>query len=237
MEDRTHTVVITGGNRGLGKAIAERFVASGHRTAVLTRDGSAPAGARGYTADVADMASLQRALDHVRDDLGAIDVAVANAGITRDRRLTRMDEAEFAEVIDVNLTGAFRLSRLVIDEMVKTSYGRIVFISSVGAVMPSFGQVNYASSKAGLLGMARAIAGEYSHAGVTANVVAPGFVETDMTAALTPERREAILARVPAARAGTSEEIAAAVAWLAGPESGYITGAWIPVDGGVSMGH
>jgi 3-oxoacyl-[acyl-carrier protein] reductase len=231
------TVLVTGGSRGLGFAIAERFVADGHRVAVTSRSGGGPAGALDLAADVTDAGELAAAHDSVRESLGPIEVLVANAGITRDRSFGRMSEEDFTRVIDTNLTGAFRSCRLVIGDMVQGGFGRVVLISSVGGFIGSVGQVNYASSKAGLLGMARGLAQEFGTRGITANVVAPGPFATDMLASVTPERLEEIRRLVPLGRFGRDNEIAGTVAWLAGPDGGFVTGALIPVDGGAIMGH
>ncbi|MEY4457737.1 MAG: hypothetical protein RIS25_330 [Actinomycetota bacterium] len=231
------TVLITGGNRGIGYAIAERFIADGHRVAVTARSGSGPAGALTVIADVTDSDSLDAALTAVESELGPIEVLVANAGITKDTLLLRMTEDDFESVIDTNLTGSFRLVKRGIKSMLKARFGRIIFISSVVGLYGSPGQINYSASKSALVGFARSLTREVGSRGITANVVAPGFIETDMTAAL-PEAQQAEYQRnIPAGRFAHPSEVAAAVAWLASDDSGYISGAVIPVDGGLGMGH
>ncbi len=231
------TVLITGGNRGIGYAIAEEFVAQGHRVAVTARSGQGPEGTLTVQADVTDAASIDAAFTRVEEELGPIEVVVANAGITRDTLLLRMSEDDFTEVIDTNLTGAFRIVKRAAKGMLKARFGRIVLISSVVGLYGSPGQVNYSSSKAALVGFARSITRELGARNITANVVAPGFIETDMTAEL-PEAQQAEYKKsIPAARYGTAAEVAKAVAWLASDDAAYISGAVIPVDGGLGMGH
>jgi 3-oxoacyl-[acyl-carrier protein] reductase len=231
------TVLITGGNRGIGYAIAERFIADGHRVAVTARSGAGPAGALTVIADVTDSDSLDAALTAVESALGPIEVLVANAGITKDTLLLRMTEDDFESVIDTNLTGSFRLVKRGIKSMLKARFGRIIFISSVVGLYGSPGQINYSASKSALVGFARSLTREVGSRGITANVVAPGFIETDMTAAL-PEAQQAEYQRnIPAGRFAHPSEVAAAVAWLASDDSGYTSGAVIPVDGGLGMGH
>jgi 3-oxoacyl-[acyl-carrier protein] reductase len=231
------TVLVTGGNRGIGYAIAERFIADGHRVAVTTRSGSGPEGALTVTADVTDGASLDVAIAHVEAELGPLEVVVANAGITKDTLLLRMTDEDFEEVINTNLSGVFRVVKRSIKSMMKQRFGRIIFISSVVGLYGSPGQVNYAASKSGLVGFARSLTRELGARGITTNVVAPGFIDTDMTKALPPEQQEAYLESIPAGRFATPAEVAAAVAWLASDEAAYISGAVIPVDGGLGMGH
>jgi 3-oxoacyl-[acyl-carrier protein] reductase len=231
------TVLVTGGNRGIGYAIAERFIADGHRVAVTTRSGSGPEGALTVTADVTDGASLDVAIAHVEAELGPLEVVVANAGITKDTLLLRMTDEDFEEVINTNLSGVFRVVKRSIKSMMKQRFGRIIFISSVVGLYGSPGQVNYAASKSGLVGFARSLTRELGARGITTNVVAPGFIDTDMTKALPPEQQEAYLKSIPAGRFATPAEVAAAVAWLASDEAAYISGAVIPVDGGLGMGH
>ncbi len=231
------TVLITGGNRGIGYAIAERFIADGHRVAVTARSGSGPTGSMTVIADVTNAESLDAALTQVEAELGPIEVLVANAGITKDTLLLRMTEDDFESVIDTNLTGSFRLVKRGIKSMLKARFGRIIFISSVVGLYGSPGQINYSASKSALVGFARSLTREVGSRGITANVVAPGFIETDMTAAL-PEAQQAEYQRnIPAGRFAQPSEVAAAVAWLASDDSGYISGAVIPVDGGLGMGH
>ncbi|WP_066038804.1 beta-ketoacyl-ACP reductase [Herbiconiux solani] len=231
------TVLITGGNRGIGYAIAEEFVAQGHRVAVTARSGSGPAGTLTVIADVTDAASIDAAFTEVENELGPVEVVVANAGITRDMLLLRMSEDDFTSVIDTNLTGAFRVVKRASKGMLKARFGRIVLISSVVGLYGSAGQANYSASKAALVGFARSISRELGARNITANVVAPGFIETDMTAEL-PEAQQAEYKKsIPAGRYGSAAEVAKAVTWLAGDDAAYITGAVIPVDGGLGMGH
>ncbi|HEY5224842.1 MAG TPA: beta-ketoacyl-ACP reductase [Microbacteriaceae bacterium] len=231
------TVLVTGGNRGIGYAIAEEFVAQGHRVAVTARSGAGPAGTFAVQADVTDAASVDAAFTEIEGRLGPIEVVVANAGITRDTLLMRMSEDDFDAVIDTNLGGAFRVVKRASKGMLKLRFGRIVLISSVVGLYGSAGQVNYAASKSGLIGMARSITRELGTRGITANVVAPGFIETDMTAEL-PEAQQAEYKKsIPAGRYGTAAEVAKAVIWLASDDAGYVSGAVIPVDGGLGMGH
>jgi 3-oxoacyl-[acyl-carrier protein] reductase len=231
------TVLVTGGNRGIGYAIAEEFVAQGHRVAVTARSGSGPEGSLTVRADVTDAAAVDAAFTEVEASLGPIEVLVANAGITRDTLLMRMTEDDFDAVIDTNLGGAFRVVKRASKGMLKARFGRIVLISSVAGLLGSAGQVNYASSKSGLVGMARSITRELGARGITANVVAPGIIETDMTAELPEATLLDYKKSIPAGRFATASEVAKVVAWLAGDDSGYISGAVIPVDGGLGMGH
>ena len=231
------SVLVTGGNRGIGRAIAEAFLAQGDKVAVTTRSGGAPEGALDVRCDVTDPAAVEAAYAEVEAAHGPVEVLVANAGITSDTLLLRMSEEDWASVLDTNLTGSFRLAKRASKGMLRLKRGRIVFISSVVGLLGSAGQVNYAASKAGLVGMARSIARELGSRSITANVVAPGFIETDMTAVLGDEQREAIKAQVPLQRYGTCDEVAQTVLWLTGPGAAYVTGAVIPVDGGLGMGH
>ncbi len=231
-------VLVTGGNRGIGLAIARSFAESGHHVAVTTRSGAAPDGLVGVPCEVTDTASVDAAFTAAEQVLGGpVEVLVANAGITRDQLLMRMSDAEFDEVLDTNLAGAFRCARRASKGMIRLRYGRIIFVSSVVGLYGSPGQANYAASKAGLVGLARSISRELGGRGITANVVAPGFIHTDMTAELPDERRAAYLAAIPAGRFAAPEEVAAAVRFLASDEAGYVTGAVLPVDGGLGMGH
>ncbi len=231
------TVLITGGNRGIGFAIAEEFVAQGHRVAVTSRSGSGPAGALTVIADVTDSASLDAAFTTVEAELGPVEVVVANAGITRDTLLLRMSEDDFTAVIDTNLTGAFRTVKRAAKGLLKARFGRIILISSVVGLYGSAGQVNYSASKSALVGMARSLTRELGARGITANVVAPGFIETDMTASLAEDQQKAYQQSIPAGRFATPLEVARVVAWLASDDAAYISGAVIPVDGGLGMGH
>lgn len=231
------TVLITGGNRGIGRAIAEEFIAQGHRVAVTARSGSGPEGALTVLADVTDAASLDAAFTEVESTLGPVEVVVANAGITRDTLLLRMSEEDFTDVIDTNLSGAFRVVKRASKGMLKARFGRVILISSVVGLLGSAGQINYSASKSGLIGIARSLTRELGSRGITANVVAPGFIDTDMTAELPQEQQEAYLKQIPAARFATPSEVAKVVTWLASDDAAYISGAVIPVDGGLGMGH
>ncbi len=230
-------MLVTGGNRGIGRAIAEAFVAQGDRVAVTTRSGGAPEGCLDVRCDITDPAAVEAAFAEVEAAHGPVEVLVANAGITADGLLVRMSDDDWASVIDTNLTGSFRLAKRAVSKMMRARRGRIIFISSVVGLLGSGGQVNYAASKAGLVGMARSIAREYGSRGITANVVAPGFVETDMTDTLSDELKAQYKAQVPLGRYASTDEIASAVTWLASDGAAYITGAVIPVDGGLGMGH
>jgi 3-oxoacyl-[acyl-carrier protein] reductase len=232
----TRTVLVTGGNRGIGLACVRAFVADGHRVASLSRSGGEVDGALSVACDLADPEALDAALIQVEDELGPIEVLVANAGMTRDGLLVRMSDEDFTSVLDTNLTGTFRLARAVSKKMMRARFGRIILMSSVGAYLGAAGQANYAASKAGLIGLGRAMARELASRSITVNVVAPGPIDTDMFAAVTDARREELAATVPLNRLGAPEEVAAAVRFLASDEAGYITGAVLPVDGGLGMG-
>jgi len=229
--------LVTGGNRGIGAAIAERLAADGHRVVVGSRSGEAPAGLAAVPMDVSNPASITAAVASVEAEHGPIHILVANAGITRDGLLMRMSDADIDDVIATNLTGAIRCARSTLRGMVKARSGRIIFISSVVWAAGSAGQVNYAAAKAGIVGAARSLAREVGSRGITVNVIAPGFVETDMTAALDEARRAEIATAIPLGRYAGPEEIAGVVSFLAGSDAQYITGAVIPVDGGLGMGH
>ncbi len=233
----TRTVLITGGNRGIGYAIAQEFLAAGHRVAVTARSGRGPEGSLTVTADVTDAASIDAAFTEVEAALGPVEVVVANAGITRDTLLLRMTEEDFTDVIDTNLTGAFRVVKRASKNLLKARFGRVILISSVVGLYGSAGQVNYASSKAGLVGFARSLTRELGGRAITANVVAPGFIETEMTAALSEEQQTEYKRNIPAGRFATPVEVARVVLWLASDDAAYISGAVIPVDGGLGMGH
>ncbi len=237
MSSEPRNVVITGANRGIGRAIAERFVAAGDNVATVYRGGDLPDGVYGAVADMRDAEAIDAAFTQIEEHQGLTGVLVANAGMNRDTLLMRMSDEDFEEVLDVNLTGAFRCVRRVSKGMIRNRGGRIVFISSVVGLYGSPGQVNYAAAKAGLVGMARSITREIGARGITANVVAPGFIDTDMTRALPESTRKEYLAAIPAARFSEPSEVAAAVEFLASEEAGYISGAVIPVDGGLGMGH
>jgi NAD(P)-dependent dehydrogenase (short-subunit alcohol dehydrogenase family) len=231
------TVLVTGGNRGIGLAIAQAFAKQGDRVAVTHRGTGAPSGLFAVTCDITDPAAVDAAFGEIEAEFGPVEVLVANAGITDDTLLMRMSEEQFTRVVDTNLSGAWRCARRAATRMVRGRWGRMIFISSVVGLYGSAGQVNYAASKAGLIGMARSITRELGSRNVTANVVAPGFVDTDMTAALPEDRRAEYLEAIPAGRFGAPDEVAAVVAWLASDAAGYVSGAVIPVDGGLGMGH
>jgi 3-oxoacyl-[acyl-carrier protein] reductase len=230
-------VLVTGGNRGIGRAVAEAFLAEGDRVAVTSRSGNAPEGAFAVPCELTDPDSVTAAYDAVEAHQGPVEVLVANAGVTRDTLLLRMSEDDWAATIDTNLTGTFRLVKRAAKGMLRQRRGRIVLVSSVVALLGSPGQVNYAASKAGLVGLARSLAREIGSRGITVNVVAPGYVETDMTAALPEEQQAAYRAQIPLQRFASAAEVAGAITWLASDSAGYVTGAVIPVDGGLGMGH
>jgi 3-oxoacyl-[acyl-carrier protein] reductase len=231
-------VLVTGGNRGIGLSIATALVEAGDNVVITHRSGEPPEGLRGVRCEVTDSASVDRAFTDAEEILGGpVEVLVANAGVTRDGLLMRMSDEDFDTVIDTNLAGAFRCARRAVKGMIKQRKGRIIFISSVVGLYGSPGQTNYSASKAGLVGLARSISRELGGRGITANVVAPGFIETDMTAELPEDRKKAYQASIPAGRFAQPEEVAAAVRFLAGDDAAYITGAVIPVDGGLGMGH
>jgi len=233
----SRSVLVTGGNRGIGRAIAESFLAQGDLVAVTTRSGGAPEGALDVRCDVTDPAAVDAAFTEVEAAHGPVEILVANAGITADTLLLRMSEEDWSSVLETNLTGTFRLTKRAAKGMLRQRKGRVILISSVVGLLGSAGQVNYAASKAGLVGLARSLARELGSRSITANVVAPGFVETDMTAVLTDEQRDTIRAQVPLGRYATPDEVASAVTWLASDGAAYVTGAVIPVDGGLGMGH
>ncbi|WP_090595377.1 3-oxoacyl-ACP reductase FabG [Auraticoccus monumenti] len=233
----SRVVLVTGGSRGIGRAITERFVASGHRVAATYRSGDVPDGALPVRCELTDPEQVEQAFATVEAELGPVEVLVANAGITRDTLLLRMSETDFTDVVETNLTASFRLAKRASRSMMRARFGRMVFISSVVGQLGSAGQVNYAASKAGLVGVARSITRELGGRGITANVVAPGFIETDMTAGLSETQVAEYRSRIPAARLGAVQEVAAVVEFLAGDAAGYVSGAIIPVDGGLGMGH
>lgn len=237
MSNKPRNVVITGANRGIGRAIAQRFVAAGDNVATIYRGGDLPQGVFGAVADMRDSDAIDQAFTQIEDHQGLTSVLVANAGMNRDTLLMRMTDEDFQEVVEVNLTGAFRCARRASKAMIRNRGGRIVFISSVVGLYGSPGQVNYAAAKAGLVGMARSITREIGSRGITANVVAPGFIETDMTGQLPEKTRKTYLEAIPAGRFSDPSEVAAAVEFLASDEAGYISGAVLPVDGGLGMGH
>ena len=233
----SRSVLVTGGNRGIGLAIAKAFAASGDKVAITYRSGEVPEGLFGVKCDVTSAEDVDRAFGEVEAQHGPVEVLVANAGITRDTLLLRMSEEDFEAVVDTNLVGSFRVAKRASKGMLRLKRGRIVLISSVVGLSGSAGQANYAASKAGLVGFARSVAREIGSRGITCNVVAPGFVETDMTSVLSDDRKAEILKQVPLNRYASVEEIAGVVRFLASEEAAYITGAVIPVDGGLGMGH
>jgi 3-oxoacyl-[acyl-carrier protein] reductase len=229
--------LVTGGNRGIGLAIARSLEQAGHVVVVTYRTGQAPAGFKSVQMDVTDTESVDAGFAAIEAQWGIPEIVVANAGITKDGLVMRMSDEDFESVIDANLTGAFRVARRATKGLLKLKRGRLIFVGSVVGALGSAGQVNYASSKSGLVGMARSFARELGSRGITANVIAPGFVETDMTATLDEKRRTEIAGSVPLGRFSTTEEIADVVTFIASPQASYISGALIPVDGGLGMGH
>jgi 3-oxoacyl-[acyl-carrier protein] reductase len=233
----SRVVLVTGGSKGIGSGIAVRLAKAGHRVAATYRTGDVPADVLGVQCDVTDPAQVEAAFAQVESSLGAVEVLVANAGITRDTLLMRMSDEDWDRVISTNLSGAFRVARRAARPMVRGKFGRIVFVSSVVGMMGSAGQVNYAASKSGLVGMARSLARELGSRGITANVVAPGFIETDMTAELGEDLIKKYAEQIPLGRFGSVDDVAGTIEFLASDAASYITGAVIPVDGGLGMGH
>ncbi|GGO23652.1 beta-ketoacyl-ACP reductase [Microbispora rosea subsp. aerata] len=231
------SVLVTGGNRGIGLAIARELAAAGDAVAITYRSGEPPEGLFGVRCDVTSSADVDAAFEKVEAEHGPVEVVVANAGITKDTLLPMMKEETFTDVIDTNLTGAYRVAKRAVRPMLRMRRGRIILISSVVGLSGSAGQTNYAASKAGLVGFGRSLARELGPRGITVNVVAPGFVETDMTAVLSEEQREQIRKSIPLGRQAQAEEVARVVRFLASDDASYITGAVIPVDGGLGMGH
>jgi 3-oxoacyl-[acyl-carrier protein] reductase len=229
-------VLVTGGNRGIGLAIARAFVAQGDRVAVTYRKDPVD-GVLSVRCDVTSTEDVNAAFTEVEDTLGPVEILVANAGTNRDMLLLQMDEEAFTSVVDTNLVSAYRLSKRAVPKMIRARKGRIILISSVVALAGSGGQTNYAASKAGLIGLARSLAREIGSRNVTVNVVAPGFIDTDMTAALPDGRKQEVLAQIPLKRFAGPDEVASAVTWLASDGAGYVTGAVLPIDGGLGMGH
>lgn len=230
-------VLVTGGNRGIGRAIAERFVRDGYRVAVTARSGEGPEGTLTVRADVTDAAAVDAAFAEVEQKLGPVEILVANAGITKDTLLLRMSEDDFDSVVATNLGGSFRVVKRASKAMLRARFGRVILISSVVGLLGSAGQINYAASKSALVGFARSLTRELGSRGITANVVAPGFIETDMTAELSEETQKEYKASIPAGRFASADEVAGVVTWLASDDAAYISGAVIPVDGGLGMGH
>ncbi|MBZ4321689.1 3-oxoacyl-[acyl-carrier-protein] reductase [Streptomyces huiliensis] len=233
----SRSVLVTGGNRGIGLAIARAFADAGDKVAVTYRSGEPPADFLAVKCDITDPEQVEQAFKEIEEKQGAVEVLVANAGVTRDQLLLRMSEEDFTSVVETNLTGTFRVVKRASRPMLRARKGRVVLISSVVGLLGSAGQANYAASKAGLVGFARSVARELGSRNITVNVVAPGFVDTDMTRVLSDEQRAGIVANVPLGRYAQPEEIAASVRFLASEEAAYITGAVIPVDGGLGMGH
>lgn len=236
-EKPSRSVLVTGGNRGIGLAVAQRLAADGHKVAVTHRGSGVPEGLFGVQCDVTDTESVDRAFKEVEEHQGPVEVVVANAGITDDTLLMRMTEDQFTKVIDANLTGAFRVAKRANRNMLRGRWGRLIFLGSVVGLAGGPGQINYASSKAGVIGLARSVTRELGSRSITANVVAPGFIETDMTAELPDDLRAKAKEFIPLQRLGKPEDVAAVVSFLASEDSAYVSGAIIPVDGGMGMGH
>jgi 3-oxoacyl-[acyl-carrier protein] reductase len=233
----SRVVLVTGGSKGIGRGIAARLRSYGHRVAATYRSGDVPDGVLGVECDVTDPGQVEAAFREVEAALGPVEVVIANAGITRDGLVLRMSDDDWDAVLRTNLTGAFRVARRAARGMIRGRFGRILFISSVVGQLGSAGQVNYAASKSGLVGLARSLARELGSRGVTANVVAPGYIETDMTAELTEDLKGKYAEQIPLGRMGTVDDIAAVVEFLVSDAAGYVTGALVPVDGGLGMGH
>lgn len=237
MSDSTSIALVTGGNRGIGLAIARSLQSEGHRVVITYRSGTPPEGFDAVQMDVTDGQSVESAFAKIESEIGQPEIIVANAGITKDTLVMRMSDEDFESVIDANLTGAFRVAKRATKGLLKLKRGRLIFVGSVVGSVGAAGQVNYSASKSGLVGMARSFARELGSRGITANVITPGFVETDMTSSLDEKRRSEIAAQVPLGRFCSAEEIAEVVSFIASSKASYITGAIIPVDGGLGMGH
>lgn len=237
MAEQSRVVLVTGGSKGIGRTIAEQFRDAGYRVAATYRSGDVPEGVLGVVCDITDQGQVDQAFDTIEAELGPVEIVVANAGVTKDTLLLRMSDDDWNTVIDTNLTGTFRVVRRASRAMMRARFGRVILISSVVALLGSAGQINYSSSKAALVGMARSISRELGTRNVTANVIAPGFIETDMTAVLADDVIAGYKARIPAGRLGSVDDVAQSALFLAGDHAGYITGAVLPVDGGLGMGH
>ena len=237
MSESTSIALVTGGNRGIGLALATALQEAGHRVVITYRSGTPPTGFDAVQMDVTNSESVELAFTKIESEIGQPEIIVANAGITKDTLVLRMTDEDFESVIDANLTGAFRVAKRATKGLLKLKRGRLIFIGSVVGGVGAAGQVNYSASKSGLVGMARSFSRELGSRGITANVVAPGFVETDMTAELDEKRRSEIAAQVPLGRFCSAQEIADVVTFIASAKASYITGAIIPVDGGLGMGH
>ena len=237
VEEQGRVVLITGGSKGIGRAMAETFRDAGYRVAATYRSGGVPEGVFGVTCDITDQGQVDQAFDQIEAELGPVEIVVANAGVTRDTLLMRMSDDDWNSVIDTNLTGTFRVVRRASKKMTRARFGRVILVSSVVALLGSPGQLNYASSKAALVGMARSLTRELGTRNVTANVIAPGFIDTDMTAVLSEDVIADYNKRIPAGRLGSVDDVAQAALFLASDQAGYISGAVLPVDGGLGMGH
>ena len=233
----SRVVLVTGGSKGIGRAMAEAFRDAGYRVAATYRSGGVPDGVLGVTCDITDQGQVDQAFETIENELGPVEILVANAGVTKDTLLMRMSDDDWEQVIDTNLTGTFRVVRRASRAMMRARFGRVILISSVVGLLGSPGQINYSASKAALVGMARSLTRELGTRNITANVVAPGFIETDMTAVLGDDTIAGYKARIPAGRLGSVDDVAEAVLFLAGDNAGYISGAVLPVDGGLGMGH
>ncbi len=235
--DQSRVVLVTGGSKGIGRTIAEKFRDAGYRVAATYRSGGVPEGVLGVVCDITDQAQVDRAFETIEAELGPVEILIANAGVTKDTLLMRMSDDDWNTVIDTNLTGTFRVVRRASRPMMRGRFGRVILISSVVGLFGSAGQINYSASKSALVGMARSLTRELGTRNVTANVIAPGFIETDMTAVLSDDVIAGYKARIPAGRLGSVDDVADAALFLAGDNAGYISGAVLPVDGGLGMGH